>query len=312
MAMSPGALVQKLRDALKPLVPIGARRALVRARHRARVTTAQWRALPDFVIIGCQRGGTSSLYRYLGLHPHISPSLRKETEYFTARYSEGESWYRAHFPLVLRHRVAALLGRRRLTFEATPDYLVDPRAPSRCHDLLPDAKIVVLLREPGERALSQFHHNERLGLESESFDRAIELEESRISADLEEMVTDPATSATSFRRFSYLARGDYAEQLERWFEAYPRDRFLILESEEFFSDPDRVLGRVLGFVGAKPWSPPEFRNYSYLERGVVGHEEVPSGLRGTLDDRFAGSNGRLRELIHEDLGWLGQARPELR
>ena len=305
--MSPGAIFQRLRDALKPMVPIQARRALVKARHRLRALTARWRVAPDFVIIGCQRGGTSSLYRYLGLHPDISPSLRKETEYFTAKFPEGEAWYRAHFPLAMRHRLAAVFGRRRLTFEATPDYLVDPRAAARCHALLPDARIVVMLREPGERALSQFHHNVRLGHETETFDSAIELEESRISADLAEMEENPATPATSFRRFSYLARGDYAEQLQRWFALYPRDRLLILESEEFFSDPDRVLGKVLEFVGARPWSPPEFRNYSYLDRGVVGHEEVPAALRGMLDDRFDEANRTLRDLIDEDLEWLNRS-----
>jgi hypothetical protein len=241
--MSARAIYQRLRDALKPLVPLQARRFLVKVRHRLRALTARWRVVPDFVIVGCQRGGTSSLYRYLGQHPDISASLRKETEYFTAKFPEGEAWYRAHFPLALRHRLAAVFGKRRLTFEATPDYLVDPRAPARCHALLPDARIVVMLREPGERALSQFHHNVRLGFETETFGRAIELEESRISADLAEMVEDPSTSATAFRRFSYLTRGDYAEQLQRWFDHYSRDRFLIVESEEFFSDPDRSSGR---------------------------------------------------------------------
>ena len=302
--MNPGALVQKLRDAVKPLVPKSVRRALVRIRLRLRVLTARWRVKPDFVIIGCQRGGTSSLYRYLGQHPDISPSLRKETEYFTVRFPEGEAWYRAHFPLELRHRIAALVGRRRLTFEATPDYLLDPRAPARCREFLPDARIVVLLREPGERALSQFHHNVRLDLETEGFERAIAFEESRIAADIDEMALNPGTQATAFRRYSYLTRGDYADQLERWFEQYPRDRFLILESEEFFSDPDRVLGKVLEFVGARSWSPPEFRNYSYLKRGVVGHEEVPADLREMLDDRFADSNNRLGALIDVNLEWL--------
>ena len=306
--MSAGAIYQRLRDAVKPVVPLQARRFLVNARHRLRVLTARWRVVPDFVIIGCQRGGTSSLYRYLGLHPDISASLRKETEYFTAKFPEGEAWYRAHFPLALRHRVAAAIGKRRLTFEATPDYLVDPRAPARCHALLPEARIVVMLREPGERALSQFHHNVRLGLETETFDRAIELEEPRISADLAKMVDDPSTSATEFRRFSYLTRGDYAEQLQRWFDLYPRDRFLIVESEEFFSHPDRVLSKVLDFVGARRWSPSEFRNYSYMVRDAVGHEEVPAALRGVLDERFYQSNKNLRELVDTDLKWLERVR----
>lgn len=306
--MSAGAIYQRLRDALKPVVPVSARRSLVKLRHRIRALTARGRVVPDFVIIGCQRGGTSSLYRYLGLHPDISASLRKETEYLTAKFPEGEAWYRAHFPLALRHRLAAAFGKRRLTFEATPDYLVDPRAPARSRALLPDARIVVMLREPGERALSQYHHNVRLGLETETFERAIELEGSRIAADLAEMVEDPSTSATEFRRYSYLTRGDYAEQLQRWFDLYPRDRFLIVESEEFFSDPDRVLGKVLDFVGARRWSPPEFRNYSYMERGAAGHEEVPVALRGVLDERFNQSNKNLRELIETDLEWLERAR----
>lgn len=302
--MSPRAIFQRIRDGLKRVVPIRARRLLVRTRHRLRVLTSRWRVVPDFVVIGCQRGGTSSLYRYLGLHPDISPSLRKETEYFTAKFPEGESWYRAHFPLALRHRLAAAFGKRRLTFEATPDYLVDPRAAARCHTLLPDARIVVMLREPGERALSQYHHNVRLGFETEPFDRAIGLEEARISSDLIEMVENPSTSATAFRRYSYLTRGDYAEQLQRWFEFYSRDRFLILESEAFFSDPDRVLGEVLEFVGARPWSPPEFRNYSYLDRSAIGHEEVPAALQGLLAERFNEGNKSLRKLIDADLEWL--------
>ncbi len=302
------AVLQKVRDGLKPLVPIGVRRWLVKARHRLRELTAPWRVVPDFVIIGCQRGGTSSLYRYLGQHPSISPSLRKETEYFSANYGHGVRWYRAHFPLELRRKLSALFGRKLLTFEATPDYLLDPRAPERCRDLLPEAKIIVLLREPGERALSQYHHNVRLGHEPETFERALELEESRITPDIGEMTIDPMTRATSFRRFSYQARGDYAEQLKRWFAVYPRDRFLILESEEFFEDPDRVLQRILDFVGAPRFSPPEFRNYSYLKPGVEGHDAVPANLKDTVEQRFAGSNRALREMIDVDLGWLRAER----
>lgn len=293
---------------MKPLVPLGARRWLVKTRHRWRAFTWRRRLHPDFVIIGCQRGGTSSLYRYLGLHPAISPSLRKETEFFTVKYGEGERWYRAHFPLALRARLMRLLGRRLFTFEATPDYLLDPRAPERCAAMLPDAKIVVLLREPGERALSQYHHNRRLGLEEETFDRAIALEEERIGDDLSRLVSDPLTPATALRRFSYQARGDYADQLERWFAVYPRDRFLILESEEFFSDPDRVLQKILDFVGAPRWSPPEFRNYSYLTKSAGGHEEVPEEFRSVLDERFAQSNAKLARLIDEDMAWLRASR----
>lgn len=299
--------MQKANDGLKAIVPLGARRAVVRTRLRVRIWTARFRLLPDFVIIGCQRGGTSSLYKYLGRHPQIAPSLRKETEFFTINHHRGESWYRAHFPLAMRRRLARLFGRRLITFEATPDYLLEDRAVERLHAMLPKAQIIVLLREPGERALSHYHHNVRLGQENETFARALDLEEERIAPDLAELKRDPDGRALAYRRFSYATRGMYADQLSRWLAVFPRDRVKILESEVFFDDPDRVLGEILEFVGAKPWSPPEFRNYSYLQKGLEGHEEVPEPERSALDARFAEPNRELRELIGEEMGWLSGA-----
>jgi hypothetical protein len=268
--------------------------------------TATQRLLPDFVIIGCQRGGTSSLYKYLGRHPEIGPSLRKETEFFTINHYLGVKWYQAHFPLRFRRRLAALFGRRLLTFEATPDYLLDPRAPERCRDLLPNAKIIMLLREPGERALSQYHHNIRLGLETETFAEAVEMEPNRITDDIAEIKRLPDSKALNFRRFSYVERGRYAEQVNRWLNAYPRDQVLILESEDFFEDPASILSRILTFVGARPWLPPEFRNYSYAEPSAQSHEAVPSDMRKNLDARFSESNRALRELLDVELQWLDQ------
>lgn len=298
--------VQKVKDSLKLVVPLRVRRGLVRARLRVRLRSAGSRLLPDFVIIGCQRGGTSSLYRYLGSHPEIGPSLRKETEYFTVNYPMGEKWYRAHFPLALRRRLAKLLGRKLLVFEATPDYLVDPRAPERCRELLPDAKIVMLLREPAERALSHFHHNIRLGLESETFQFALENEAERIADDLVKL-EDPSHQSerfNSFRRYTYVERGKYADQLERWLAYYPAEQILVLESESFFNDPAAVLEQIEDFVGARRWLPAEFRNYSYLAPGVAGHEKVPPDLRRFLDDKFLDSNQRLREMLDAELAWL--------
>lgn len=260
--------------------------------------------LPDFIIVGCQRGGTSSLYKYLGRHPEIAPSLRKETEFFTINHHRGIDWYRAHFPLRIRRDVFSLFARKLLAFEATPDYLLDPRAPGRCRQLLPDAKIIILLREPGERALSQYHHNVRLGLETETFATAVDIETGRISADIEEIGTSPDTKAVAFRRFSYVERGKYSGQVGRWLHEYRRDQVLILESEDFFANPAMVLQQILDFVGVRPWVPPEFRNYSYPEPGASGHEEVPAGMRTTLDAAFTESNAALRDILDTKMKWL--------
>ncbi len=293
---------QRAVDALKTVTPMAARRKLVRIRLRLRTLTARYRMLPDFVIIGGQRCGTSSLYKYLGRHPEIAPSLRKEIEYFTIGYGRGEAWYRAHYPLKMRRLLHRAMGRSLLTFEATPDYLFDPRAPERLRSLLPDAKLVVLLREPVERAFSHYHHMARLGLEELSFPDAIAAEQDRLAGQLDEMKRDPLARVMPFRRYSYATRGFYAEQLRRWFEHFPRENFLILESSEFFADPGAVLQEILDFVGAARWSPSEFRNYSYA-RKPLEKPNIPEPVGSELAARYADSNRDLEQLLDFDLGW---------
>ena len=295
-------LRQRAVDALKAITPIGARKRLGRIRLGLRGLTSRYRMLPDFVILGGQRCGTSSLYKYLGRHPEIAPSLRKEVEYFTIDYGRGEGWYRAHFPLRIRRAFSRLRGKSLLTFEATPDYLFDPRAPGRLKELLPDAKLIVLLREPVDRAFSHYHHMARLGLEDMSFPDAIAAEDARLSGQLEEMARDPHSRVIPFRRFSYASRGFYAEQLERWFEHFPVEQFLILDSADFFSDPKTSLHRILEFVGAPPWSPSEFRNYSYTSK-KASNPDIPQPTGTELGSRFAEPNRDLEALLGIDLDW---------
>jgi hypothetical protein len=302
--MMAGAKVrQNAADALKAAIPLQARRWLVRRRLAARRATAGWRELPDFLILGGQRCGTSSLYKYLSRHPEIAPSLRKETEYFTINYGLGEAWYRAHFPLSLRRRLSRGLGRTIRSFEATPDYLFDPRAPERAAALLPTAPLIVVLRDPVERAYSHYHHNVRLGLEDLSFAEAIAAEEDRLASDLDEMQQDPLHRALNYRRYSYFSRGLYAEQLTRWFERYPRDQFLVLMAEDLFAAPEDTLHQILRYVGASKWSPPEFHNYSYTRQSSAGNPEIPDEVRRELYARFESPNHELGELLGTTLSW---------
>jgi hypothetical protein len=191
-----------------------------------------------------------------------------------------------------------------LVFEATPDYLLDPRAPGRTRDTVPNAKLIVLLREPGERALSHYLHNVRLGFESESFEHALVLEDERLAEDLEGLYSRPDDPVYSFRRYSYVTRGLYADQVQRWLDAFPRSQLLFLESERFFAEPEFVLRRILQFVGAEEWFPSEFRNYSYGPQGASAHEHLSSHTRALMDQRFAGSNETLRSMVPDEIRWL--------
>jgi hypothetical protein len=294
---------QEAADRAKAMAPDEMRRALVTARLRSRRKTARWRELPDVLIIGGQRCGTSSLYKWLGRHPNVAPSLRKEIEYFSIDHARGGDWYRAHFPTTLRRRAAAAMGRPLVTFEATPDYLFDPRAPGRAQALVPDAKLIALLRDPADRAVSHYHLNVRLGDEPLDLEGALRSEEDRLTDEWERVAEDPNYRAIPLRRFSYVARGRYAEQLERWLELYPRRQLLVLRSEDLYARPAEVFRRVLGFLDLPAWEPPEFRNYSFIGPFGGTYPDPPDTVRRFLADRYAEPNRRLVYLLGEEFQW---------
>jgi hypothetical protein len=239
-------------DVLRARLSVDQKRRIAYARLRVRRRTAAWRTTPDFMVIGAQRSGTSSLYRYLASHPEGRPSVRKETEYFTRSYARGPAWYRAHFTLRRSGRA----------FEATPDYLFHPLAPARVATDLPECRLVVLLREPAARARSHWQHMTRIGFEHLSFADALAAEPDRTAADLARLEAGQPVVEGPLLRYSYRARGYYADQLERWLAVFPAEQILVLRSEDLFRDPGATLTRVEQFVGLSSWLPSSFANWS--------------------------------------------------
>jgi len=206
---------------------------------------ATWRARPwpDFVILGTQRGGTTSLYQWLSEQPGVAPATRKEIHYFDLNYAKGEAWYRSHFPR------AAGRGRpgRPITGEASPYLLFHPLAPARAAADLPAAtRFIVLLREPVERAVSHYWHERKMKAETQPLAEALAAEGQRLAGQSE--VVEAGGRSFAHFHFSYAARGRYAEQLERWFAQVGRERILVLESEKLFTEPS-VLGAVTDWLG---------------------------------------------------------------
>jgi hypothetical protein len=245
------------------------------------------------MVIGAQRSGTSSLYHHLGRHPDVAPSFRKEVEFFSRYYAKGVPWYRAHFELEI--------GRPRLRFEATPDYLFHPLAPARAATVVPDARLIVLLRDPVARAWSHYRHMVELGYETLPFDAALDAEEERCAPDLAALASDPdrAPDPKALLRYSYVARGRYAEQLDRWLTAFPPDRMLVVRSEELFADTVAVFARILEFLGLEPWRPPAFTNESRLQ-GRPSATGLPVASEQRLREVFAEPNRLLVDLLGLD------------
>jgi hypothetical protein len=259
----------------------GLARARAGAQRRWRSASAGARTLPDVVILGTQRGGTTSLFNWLAGHRGVAPSTTKEVHYFDRHYARGERWYRTHFPLRLD---------RRLAIEATPYLLFHPLAPQRvARDLPSTTRFIVLLREPGQRAISHYWHSVRIKAEEEPLVRALSLEDQRL-AGTEEIV---AAGGESFahRNFSYRARGHYAEQLRRWFALIDRDRFLIVRSEDLFDDRGGPA-RVVQWLGLSPLDTP-FPATNDAPRADTEGDAVTEELRR----HFGPSNDDLFDLL---------------
>jgi len=264
-----------------------------------RKLTAGSRLLPDFVIISVERGGTTSLYRYLTAHPCVDPAFRKDVHYFDLNFTQGLSWYRAHFPT--RWRAAWVFSRRRqrlLTGEASPYYLYHPHVPDRICQTLPEVRLIALLRNPVERAYSHYQLNRRQGKEPLSFDEAIESEEERLRGEYQRLVRDATYYSDNHYKFGYLTRGVYVDPLTRWRERFPAERLLVLRSEDLYRDPRETLFQVNRFLGLPEWEPGHFKPYNQKP-----YSEIDPKTRQKLLDYFEPHNRRLYQYLGRDFGW---------
>jgi hypothetical protein len=234
--------------------------------------------LPDFVIIGAMKSGTTALYSLLSeQHPHVERAVQKELRYFNWHFDKGVEWYRSQFPSPRWKD-----GRRSITGEATP-YLHHPSVPERMAQEIPQARLIALLRNPVDRAYSHYHHMVRQARETRSFEKAI-----------------TEAEGTSQEGLPYLSRGIYVDQLMRWSKFFSDEQMLVLKSEDFLKRPQETMKLVLGFLDLPDW---EFSvERSRQHRGYYEQQMDPA-IRVRLQDYFEPHNQRLYEYLGVDLGW---------
>ena len=251
--------------------------------------TARRRPLPDFLVIGAQKAGTTALYAYLRWHPGITGPSWKEVSFFDRHWWRGEAWYRGQFPL---------RAGERLVGEASPSYLFHPLAPGRARSLVPDAKLIALLRDPVDRAYSQYQHEVALGREPLSFEDALAAEDDRLAGEVERLTEDPRAFSRAWWDHTYAARGRYAEQLERWLAVFPREQLLVVPTEELGERPAETYASILAFLGAEPY---ELSDYPRVfDRD---YEPMRPETRAALAASFAEPNRRLEALLGRELRW---------
>lgn len=243
--------------------------------RKIRQITAHQRCTPDFLIVGAMKAGTTTLHACLKRHPHIHLANNKEVHYFDRHACRGDDWYRQHFPL--RHWVPEW----HRVGEATPCYLFMPHSAKQIHRLNPDMKIVALLRNPIERAISHYFHNRRKGKEPLGALEAFQQEEARISAAYAQLLETPQKTSWELANYSYKARGRYAEQLERYFALFPASQILLLSTDRLASHPAEVAEDLFRFLDVDPSLAPSDPIRSNVS---VNKEPLPEEVRAYLKD----------------------------
>jgi hypothetical protein len=253
-------------------------------------------ALPDFVIIGERKSGTTFLYHLLTQHPLVEPCAKKELHFFDVLFDEGIEWYRHCFPVPKWKD-----GRRTITGEATP-YMSHRLAPERMAKVVPEARLIALLRNPVERTYSDYQQVVRQGRETRTFEEAMGVAESGRSSGRSGEAAEREDRA-GLGRHGYLSRSIYVDQLMRWSEFFPREQMLVLKSEDFFENPKETLKRTFDFLDLPEWEPeaseilPKKRNKGRYE------DDMDPATRRRLEEYFEPHNKRLYEYLGVNLGW---------
>jgi hypothetical protein len=253
-----------------------------------RLATAPLRRLPDFLIPGAPKCGTSSLFDLITLHPGVRRGWRKEPTNFI-HYPTSSLRARMNQPL----RIG-----RFLCGDGSVEYFFHPDAPANAAAVVPGAKLIFLLRYPVDRAWSEYRMFQKSGHEKGDFTVAV--------LQAIEWLSQPALSPlvesclrNSHNPVRYVRCGMYAELLARWEASFPRERMLVLFSEEMFSNPASVAKRVYDFLGLHPFVPAAFPH----ARDGGPRISPPEDAVRALKEFYRPHDQRLREYLGRDLPW---------
>lgn len=260
-----------------------------------RIMGSDQRALPNFLVLGAQRSGTTSFYSCLAEHPQIRWASRKAIHYFDLHSKRSVRWYRSHFPF---H--STLEKAKGVTGEASTMYLFHPLVPRRIHRLLPSIKLIALLRNPVQRAISHYFHEVSLGVERRPVREALEHEDELMEREMKKIQKNQNCNSMAFRSFSYRSRGVYIDQIKRYLNWFREDQLLLLPSECFFSNPETVMKRAYQFLGIDPGYTPT--NIMPSNVGVQS-SEIPKSVYEGLSQFFEKPNKELFDFTGYQFPW---------
>ena len=240
--------------------------------------------IPNFIIIGQVKCGTSSLYYYLTQHPQILPAIKKEIHFWNNNLDKGIDWYLSHFPAISSEQDL-------ITGEATPNYLNSKDVALSLFQEFPHMKLIVLLRNPVDRAISQYYMFSKARIDKSSLEKSI-------SSALE--ISTTQSNMNSYHNLSnrYIKRGQYIDHLCKWMGIFPKKQFLILKSEELFANPEATVNQVFQFLGVESYQLQEYRNHNEGK-----YPSVSRSVREALNYYFRPYNQKLEEYLERKFDW---------
>ena len=250
------------------------------------------RVLPDFFVVGVVRSGTTSLYYYLDQHPCVMKSAYDELGFFDSNFDLGWNWYKSLFPTIMQKKKIEKRNGKFLTFDDTPFYVYNSTVVKRIKRNFPDAKIIVIFRNPIDRAYSNYFLGVNGGKEKRKFDDLIEEEMILINRRNKQVLFDETLSET------YLGRGLYAEQLKVWFSEFPKDSVKIIKSEEFAENTQDIMKDLFQFLDL-----PEYKISNIEKKNVTKYPPMKKETREKLEEFFRSHNKELYNMLGKDFGW---------
>ncbi len=251
---------------------------------------------PDFIIVGAQKSGTTYLYNLLVQHKDILPSKMKEVHFFDNNFDKGKSWYLSHFPINIHNS--------QITGESSPYYLYHPLAAERIYNYDKNIKIIILLRNPVDRAIS--HINMMLKRHNLEYDENVFCNidnELMIQTAFEEKLDKKSINKNHIHQdFSFITRGIYVNQIKRYLQYFKlNENLLILKSEGFFEDTSTELIELFEFLRVDS-------NLDNIDFGVNSfsadyNPDKFKNCRKKLKDFYKDYNNELEQLINQKMNW---------